>query len=106
MDRNLFSKLLLQVLSQYDIGTIPVSLDNVSAGDFDRMRKRHLKHLIILGASEKRLPKYSDEGKLFSDNEIQKAAPDRISNWVGWKAPGCGENLRQSIIRSRCRKRP
>ena len=64
-----FGKLLCLVLSQYDVGTIPVSLDLVSAGDMDRMRRRHIKHLIVLGASEDRLPKTGEGAGVFSDGE-------------------------------------
>lgn len=64
-----FSKLFLQTLSQYDVSTIPVSADSVSAGDMDRMRRRHIKHLIILGASDDRLPQIREGGGLFSADE-------------------------------------
>jgi ATP-dependent helicase/DNAse subunit B len=52
MDTDAFSRLFLLALSQYDVGVIPVSLDMVTAGDMDRMRRRHIKHLIVLGASD------------------------------------------------------
>ena len=38
MDGNTYYRLFRAVLTSYDIGMIPVSLDRVSAGDFDRMR--------------------------------------------------------------------
>ena len=69
MDAETYGKLLLQMLSQYDIGTIPVSLDSVLAGDFDRMRRRNIQHLIVLGASEERLPQYSEEPGVFTQEE-------------------------------------
>ena len=69
MDAETYGKLLLQMLSQYDIGTIPVSLDSVLAGDFDRMRRRNIQHLIILGATEERLPWYSEEPGVFTQEE-------------------------------------
>ena len=69
MDSETYGKLLLQMLSQYDIGTIPVSLDSVLAGDFDRMRRRNIRHLIVLGATEDRLPKYADEPGVFTQEE-------------------------------------
>ncbi|MBR4057017.1 MAG: PD-(D/E)XK nuclease family protein [Oscillospiraceae bacterium] len=56
MEREEFGPLLLAMLAQYDIGTIPAAQDTVSAGEMDRMRRRHLKHLIVLGASDDRLP--------------------------------------------------
>jgi len=72
MDGFEFSKLYTTMLSKYDIGTIPVSLDRVSAGDFDKNRKRAIKHLIVLGASDQRLPR-ADEGMgVFSQDERQR----------------------------------
>ena len=72
MDMAEFGKLFLLMLSQYDIGTIPVSLDRVSAGDFDRNRRRSLKHLIVLGCSDQRLPKTEEQAGVFSQEERQR----------------------------------
>lgn len=69
MDCEEFGKLFNLTLSKYDIGTIPVSLDAVSAGDFDRMRRRSIKHLIVLGASDERLPLAESETGVFSGAE-------------------------------------
>lgn len=69
MDAAEFGRLFTLMLSKYDVGTIPVSLDRVSAGDFDRMRRRSIKHLIVLGASDARLPKAGEDGGVFSDAE-------------------------------------
>ena len=67
-----FGRLFLQMLSQYDVGTIPVALDRVSAGDFDRMRRRSIRHLIVLGASDDRLPLAQEQGGLFSEEERER----------------------------------
>lgn len=67
-----FAKLFLLLLSKYDVGIIPVSLDMVNAGDFVRMRRRNIKHLIILGADANRLPKSEDEATIFTSDEIKK----------------------------------
>lgn len=72
MDRDEFGKLFVLMLSKYDIGTIPVSLDRVSAGDFDRMRRRSIKHLIVLGASDSRIPQSGDNGGVFTDLERRR----------------------------------
>ncbi|NCB50720.1 MAG: ATP-dependent nuclease subunit B [Clostridia bacterium] len=69
MDTDSFSRLFLLTLSQYDVGVIPVSLDMVTAGDMDRMRRRHIKHLIVLGASDERLPRGETEAGVFSRDE-------------------------------------
>ena len=67
-----FGKLFPHMLSQYDIGLIPVSLDRVSAGDFDRMRRRRLKHLLVLGCCEGRLPMTREGAGVFSDEEREE----------------------------------
>ena len=71
-DRESFGRLFTMTLSKYDVGTIPASLDRVIAGDFDRMRRRRIKHLVVLGASDSRLPKADDEGGMFSTDERKR----------------------------------
>ena len=72
MDYEHFGRLFTLMLSKYDIGTIPVSLDRVTAGDFDRNRRRHIRHLIVLGAAENRLPMAEEAGGIFSPDERQR----------------------------------
>jgi len=72
MDMQEFGKLFCMMLSRYDIGSIPVSLDRVSAGDFDRMRRRNIKHLIVLGAGDDRLPGTESAGGIFSEDERRR----------------------------------
>ena len=67
-----FGRLFRRMLSQYDVGTIPVALDRVTAGDFDRMRRRSIRHLLVLGASDDRLPRVSDAGGVFTDTEREE----------------------------------
>ena len=69
MDMEEFGRLFTMMLSRYDVGTIPLSLDAVSAGDFDRMRRRNIRHLIVLGASDERLPAAEESGGVFSEDE-------------------------------------
>lgn len=68
-DSESFSKLFTMMLSKYDVGSIPVSLDRVQAGEFDRMRRRNIKYLIVLGASDNRLPRTDEGGGMFSNDE-------------------------------------
>ena len=72
MDAERFGRLFTLMLSKYDIGTIPVSLDRVTAGDFDRNRRRDIRHLIVLGASDERLPMAEEGGGIFSQDERQR----------------------------------
>ena len=69
MDARGFQKLLRTMFSRYDIGIIPVALDRVSAGDFDRMRRRNIRRLFVLGCSDGRLPADHAPVGLFTDDE-------------------------------------
>lgn len=83
MDGAEYSKLFMLSLSKYDVGTIPVSLDRVSAGDFDRMRRRSIKHLIVLGCSDERLPMTQENAGVFSDDERERLAGEGIELGAG-----------------------
>ena len=72
MDAQTFGRLFTHMLSQYDIGLIPVSLDRVSAGDFDRMRRRSLRYLLVLGCCDGRLPATRESAGVFSDEEREE----------------------------------
>lgn len=72
MTRGDFGRLFTRMLSQYDIGLIPVSLDSVSAGDFDRMRRRHIKHLLVLGCCDARIPRAEERQGLFDAGERER----------------------------------
>ena len=72
MDAEEFARLLLLMLSRYDIGTIPVALDRVTAGELDRMRRREIRHLILLGASDDRIPRAQDSGGVLSQDERRR----------------------------------
>lgn len=71
-DRESFGRLFTLMLSKYDVGTIPAALDRVTAGDFDRMRRRNIKHLIVLGATDARIPKTDADAGVFSADERKK----------------------------------
>lgn len=71
-DAEYFSRLFASMLSKYDIGTIPVSLDCVTAGEPDRMRRRNIKHLIVLGATDERIPGTEADAGVFSADERRR----------------------------------
>ncbi len=72
MDAGQFRELFTRMLSKYDVGIIPVSLDRVQAGDFDGMRRRELRHLFILGASDGRLPAPEESAGVFTPEEREE----------------------------------
>ncbi len=87
MDANRFAALWSLMLSQYDVGVIPVSLDRVQAGEMDKMRRRHIRHLLVLGATDERLPAPDEGGGLFSADEKAQL------NDFGFSLPDAEETL-------------
>ena len=67
-----FKKLLLLALSQYDVGVIPVALDRTAIGGMAMSRRRDLKCLIILGATDGSLPMLAKSNGALSDNEREE----------------------------------
>ena len=69
MDNEEFARLLRLLLGEYDVSTIPSSIDAVGVGDMSRMRGRGIKHLIIVGATDAAMPSFRESGELFSERE-------------------------------------
>ena len=74
MDAERFAGLFGLMLSKYDVSVIPVSLDRVSAGDMDGMRRRHIRHLLVLGAADGRVPAPDAGGGIFTADEREELA--------------------------------
>ena len=64
-----FRKLFLLVLSRCSVSVIPVSLDRTALGGMAMGRRRDLKCLIILGATDENMPLNSRAADTFSDTE-------------------------------------
>lgn len=63
-----FAQLLPLVLGEYDVGTIPVSLDRVGCGEIDRVCTGvSVPYLILLGANDGLLPQTPSSRGLLSD---------------------------------------
>lgn len=69
MELEEFALLFQLVLSQYDVGTIPVSLDRVTAGETTRQTGRRVKALFLLGADDASLPQVGTAPGLLSDDD-------------------------------------
>ena len=69
-DSQRFSELFSLVLGQYDVSSIPVSLDRVTCGAIDRVcgAKRY-PYLIVLGVNDGVLPSAPKTGGVLSDHE-------------------------------------
>ncbi len=62
------------LLSQYEVGTIPASLDAVTLCDLDAVRGRPKRCLIVLGATAEAIPSAGGTVGLFSGDEREKLA--------------------------------
>ena len=64
-----FRKLFSLALSRYDVGVIPVSLDRTALGGMAMSRRRDLKCLIVLGATDGTMPMLTGNSGALSDRE-------------------------------------
>lgn len=64
-----FARLFQLVLSQYDVGSIPVSLDRVTAGEMPRLAHKSCKVLFLLGADDASIPQASPSPGLLNDDD-------------------------------------
>mgnify|MGYP001035389379 CR=1 FL=1 len=64
-----FSQLFSLVLSQYDVGAIPVSLDAVAVGDAPRMAHKEVRALFLLGADSASIPDCAPSPGLFDPQD-------------------------------------
>lgn len=74
MDLEEFGQVLKLVLSQYDVGAIPVSLDRVTAGELPRVSGRQCRVLCLLGADEGSIPRVSQAAGLLTDQDRELLA--------------------------------
>lgn len=69
MELDEFAQLFRLVLSQYDVGSIPVSLDRVTAGETTRQTGHRVKVLFLLGADDGSIPQVGMQPGLLSDDD-------------------------------------
>ncbi|MBQ7492210.1 MAG: PD-(D/E)XK nuclease family protein [Clostridia bacterium] len=69
MDRREFLRLLKLTLRQYDVSTIPPSLDSVLAVSFERFFAERLRHVIVVGCKDGAFPPDKPESGLLSEKE-------------------------------------
>ena len=71
MEAEVFVRLFRLLLSQYQVGTIPQTLDSVAVGGPEFMRRHAAGYLLVLGAQERLLPKGGAGGMVLSEQERQ-----------------------------------
>lgn len=64
-----FLRLLRQVVTQYSVGTIPVSLDQVTVSEITRNDRHTARHLILLGANDHVIPSTGSGGGILNDDD-------------------------------------
>ncbi|BFK86591.1 helicase-exonuclease AddAB subunit AddB [Pseudoflavonifractor gallinarum] len=83
-----YARLFSLVLSQYSVGSIPVSLDRVHAGEMPRLAHKRCRALFLLGADDASIPQASPGPGLLNDDdrsllasfglELAPSLPDRL----------------------------
>ena len=68
-DGETFARLLRLVLSQYSVGTIPATLDQVKVSEITRNDRHQVRYLFLLGANDHVLPSVTDNSGLLSREE-------------------------------------
>ncbi len=74
MDLEEFTRLLRQVLAEYSVGTIPVSLDQVQVSGVARNDRHTAKHLFLLGANDHVLPTPGQAGGILGEDDREELA--------------------------------
>jgi len=69
MELEEFAQVFRLVLSQYDVGSIPVSLDRVTAGETTRQTGHGVKVLFLMGADDASIPQVGQSAGLLSDDD-------------------------------------
>lgn len=69
LEMDLFIQLFRQMVSQYSIGTIPVTLDQVSVSEITRNDRHTCDYLFLLGANDHVLPNPGESGGILNDDD-------------------------------------
>ena len=74
METDEFTRLFRQVLTQYSVGTIPVSLDQVSVSGVGRNDRHTAKYLFLLGTNDHVLPSPVSTGGILTADDRDELA--------------------------------
>ncbi len=69
LERGEFGRLLKLVLTQYDVGTIPAALDQVSVTEITRNDRRGYPYVFFLGVNDHVLPAAGSPGGILTDSD-------------------------------------
>lgn len=74
MELEEFTRLFRQVLTEYSVGTIPVSLDQVSVSEITRNDRHGVKYFFLLGANDHVLPDSGQGGGILNEDDREELA--------------------------------
>lgn len=74
MELEEFTRLFRQVLTQYSVGTIPVSLDQVQVSGVARNDRHTAEYLFLLGANDHVLPTPGESGGILNEDDRDELA--------------------------------
>ena len=69
MDLDAFVRLFRQILTQYSVGTIPVSLDQVSVTETTRNDRHDIRYLFFLGVNDHVIPSVGQSGGILTEDD-------------------------------------
>ncbi len=69
-----FTRLFCQVLTQYSVGTVPVSIDQVTVQEITRNDRHTTRYLFLLGANDHVLPDPGQRGGILNDDDREELA--------------------------------
>ncbi len=103
MDTDTFVSLFKMVLSEYDVGTIPISMDRIACGPIDRVCHTGIPHLIVLGVNDGVLPSAGTSGGILTDSERSELLGLEIELETGEDRLARENNAMYRIYASACR---
>ena len=74
MDLDEFTRLFRQVLTEYSVGTIPVSLDQIQVSGVARNDRHAARYLFLLGANDHVLPTPGQAGGILNEDDREELA--------------------------------
>lgn len=74
LDGEEFARLLRLVLTQYSVGTIPATLDQVKVSEITRNDRHRVRILFLLGANDHLLPQIDKDGGVLDSDDRQALA--------------------------------
>lgn len=69
MDLDTFTRLFRQMMTQYSVGTIPVSLDQVSVSETTRNDRHTIRYLFLLGVNDHVIPAVGQSGGILTEDD-------------------------------------